>query len=167
MYLVRKSIACLLISVINVTNAYALKSDRVEIVNIVADSTLYNYKTGINVFEGHVQVDQGTTHITADRLITKSNAAHKIQEAVAYGFNDLAHYWTVPRVNEPEINAHAKIIRFYPVESNVTLEQTVTVQQGENSFQGELIHYNRANQTITVPATKGGRAVLVYNPNKS
>lgn len=144
----------------------ALPTDKHEKVFIVADSTTYNYKTGMNIFEGHVKIDQGTTHITADKLITKSNPQHKIQEATAYGLEGLAHYWTLQKVNEPEVHARAKIIKFYPIESNVTLEQNVLVTQGENSFRGQLIHYNSNDQTIIVPATKNGRAVLVYNPDK-
>lgn len=147
-------------------SATALDSDSLEKVYIVADSTIYNYKTGINTFEGHVKVDQGTTHLTADRLITKNNSQHKIQEVIAYGLHELAHYWTVPKTNDPEVHAHANIIKFYPMNSNTILEQNVTVTQGENSFQGQLIIYNRNDQTITVPASQNGRAVLVYNPEK-
>jgi lipopolysaccharide export system protein LptA len=148
------------------TGAFALPSDNQAKIYIVADSAIYNYKTGVNVFEGHVKVDQATTHITADRLITKNNAQHKIQEAVAYGFQAQAHYWTLPKLTEPEIHAYAQIIRFFPIESNVTLEQNVQVTQGENSFHGQLIHYNNSNQTIIVPASKNGRSMLVYNPDK-
>ena len=146
--------------------AFALDTDRNQKVNIVADSGVYNYKTGVNIYEGHVKVDQGTTHITADRLITKKNPQHKIQEAIAYGLEGKAHYWTLPNQQEPEIHAWAKIIKFYPIESNATLEQAVFVKQGENSFQGELINYNSKEQTISVPASKNARAVLVYNPDK-
>ncbi len=147
--------------------ARALESDSKEKLHIFAESGTYNYKTGVNVYEGNIKIDQGTTHLTADRLITKSNAQHKIQEAIAYGLQTLAHYWTLPKIGDPEVHAHAKIIKFYPLESNVTLEQDVHVTQGENSFQGELIHYNSNEQTITVPASKNGRAVIVYNPEKS
>jgi lipopolysaccharide export system protein LptA len=144
---------------------FALHEDKKEKVYIVADSTIYNYKTGIRIFEGNVKVDQGTTHLTADRLVTKNNSDHNIQEAIAYGLGQLAHYWTLPKIGEPEIHAHAKVIKFYPIESNVVLEQSVVVTQGENNFQGELILYNGGDQTITVPASKNGRAVLVYNPD--
>jgi|SRR5579885_953591 lipopolysaccharide export system protein LptA len=146
--------------------SFALDSDSKAKVNIVADSGIYNFKTGIDVYEGHVRIDQGTTHITADKLITRKNSHHVIQEATAYGLHDLAHYWTLPNQGQPEIHARAKIIRFYPIESNVTLENNVHVTQGENSFQGELIHYNSNDQTITVPAATNGQAVLVYNPDK-
>ncbi len=148
------------------TRALALQGDNHQKLAIIADAAIYNYKTGINMYEGHVQVDQGTTHITADRLITKNNAQHQIQEAAAYGLQSLAHYWTLPKVGEAEMHAYANIIKFYPIESNITLEQKVHVTQGENSFQGELIHYNSNDQTIAVPASQHGRAVIVYNPDK-
>jgi lipopolysaccharide export system protein LptA len=143
-----------------------LPKDKSAPVHIIADSSIYNYKTGVNHFDGHVKVDQGTTHLTADRLITLNNDQHKMQMATAYGIGELAHYWTLPKVGDPEVHAHAKIIKFYPIESNVTLEQDVVVTQGENSFQGQLIHYNSNEQTITVPALDKSRAVLVYNPDK-
>ncbi len=147
-------------------SCFALDSDSKAKVNIEAQSVIYNYKTGVDVYEGNVKVQQGTTHITAERLVTKSNNHHIIQEATAYGLQTLAHYWTLPKIGEPEIHARAKMIKFYPIESNATLEQDVHVTQGENRFQGDLIHYNSNDQTITVPASKNGRAVIVYNPKK-
>lgn len=148
-------------------SAHALETDKNAPLHITADSGSYNFKSGIDIYEGNVIVDQGTTHITADKLITKKNAAHKIEEATAYGTVKLAHFWTLPKVGDPEIHAYAKTIKFYPIVSNVALEQDVHVKQGENSFQGEVIHYNSSEQTITLPASLNGRAVLVYNPDKA
>ncbi len=144
---------------------FSLSTDNQEVVHVVADSSIYNYKTGVNLFEGNVKVDQGTTHITADKLITKNNTQHKIKEAIAYGTKQLAHYWTLPKDNEPELHAKAKIIKFYPIDTHVVLEQNVILTQGENSFHGEIIFYNKSSQTIIVPAAKNSRATLVYDPN--
>lgn len=154
------SVLTLLIS----PHGLALPSDSRQALHIKADSSVYNYKTGFNIFEGNVIIDQGSTHITADRLITKSDIKHKISEAIAYGDQQLAHYWTLSKESEPEIHAYARVIKFYPIQSNVTLEKQVKVTQGENSFNGELIHYNSNDQTITVPASNKGRSVIVYNP---
>ena len=148
------------------SSTHALPQDSKEKVFIVADSGIYNFKTGLNTFEGHVIVNQGATHITADRLTSQSNNSHRIRETIAYGLQQPAHYWTLPKAGDPEIHANAKIIKFYPIESNVTLEQTVVITQGENSFQGELIHYNMNDQVITVPESQNGRAVVVYDPDK-
>jgi len=145
---------------------YSLQKDNKEKIFITADSSIYNYKVGTNLFEGHVNAKQGTTHITGDKIITKSNNKHEIQEVIAYGDKELAHYWTIPKLGDKEIHAQAKIIKFFPLTSNVTLEQNVIITQGENNFHGELILYNMQEETITVPASAKGRAVLVYNPEK-
>lgn len=153
----------LLIILISI-NSYALEEDNKAKIFIVADQTLYNYKTGTTEFNGHVTVDQGSTHLIADKLITHANAQHKIQEAIAYGTHDPAHYWTTPKLGDKPVHATAMIIKFYPLDSNVTLEQNVIIKQGNNSFEGQLIHYNRSKETIVVPASKHARAVLVYHP---
>lgn len=169
MYLIHKQGFILFLTSICLSmhsHCFALDSDRSARLNIIADSGIYNFKSGVDVYEGHVIVDQGTTHIRADKLVTKKNNHHKIEEATAYGTQALAHYWTLSQSGEPEIHARAKIIKYYPIVANVTLQYEVHVTQGENSFQGELIHYNSNDQTITVPASTNGRAVLVYNPDK-
>lgn len=148
------------------TLLFGLDSDSLEKLNIVADAGSYNFKTGVDIYEGHVKIDQGTTHIIAEKLITKKNRQHKIQEAIAYGYKELAHYWTLPKVGEPEMHAYANIIKFYPLQMNISLEHAVHISQGDNSFKGELIHYNSKDQTITLPATSNGHAMLVYNPDK-
>ena len=143
---------------------YALLSDTKEPVQITADSSLYNHRQLTNIFEGHVKVDQGNAHLTADKLVIKNNKLHKIREAVAYGGSDLAHYWSSSKENAPLFHARAQIMRFYPLESVIVLETQVKVNQGGNSFNGPLIIYNTSTQTITVPNSSHGHATIVYDP---
>lgn len=145
-------------------SSQALSNDDKEKIHIVAEHTQYNYKTGVAIFEGNVKLDQGTSHVTADKVITKNNAQHQIEEATAYGVEQLAHYWTLHKIGDPEVHAHAKIIKLYPGQSNVMLQNQASIAQGNNHFKGQLIFYNRNNQTITVPASKDSRAVLIYDP---
>jgi len=157
----------LILAFAGMTCAHALTSDHKEKMHITADYTIYNYNTGITTFSGHIKVDQGTTHLTADKLVTKkSNETSHIEEAIAYGLQHLAHYWTIAKPGETEMHAHAKIIKLYPEQSDVVLEHDAVVTQGKNSFQGQLIFYNKNTQTIKVPASPHGRAVLVYHPEK-
>lgn len=147
-------------------SAQALKEDRKATLYIAANSFTGNVKTGTKIYEGDVKIDQGTTHIRADRLVTKNNKENEIEEAIAYGYQVPAHFWTTPKIGDPELHAKAKIIKFYPIDFNITMEQDVHVTQGENSFQGELVHYNNNDETILVPKTKNARAIFVYNPDK-
>lgn len=145
---------------------YALPEDREKPVHITADSSIFDYKTGTNTYEGNVKVDQGSTHLTADRVVTKTNSHHKMQEAVAYGLKQLADYSTLPKPGDALFHAKARVIKFLPIDSTVILETDVTVTQGENSFQGPMIIYNMKNQTVSAPASESGRATIVIEPNK-
>lgn len=146
--------------------ATALPEDSTENMHIVADSTLFNYKSGLNVYQGNVKVEQGVTRLNADRVTTQSNAHHKMEEAIAYGEKNLADYWTIPRKDDPIFHAQAKTIKFYPIKAIVVLEGDVVVTQGGNSFHGPLIIYNIKDQTISSPATNKGRATIMIQPTK-
>ena len=148
------------------TTLYALATDSEQVLHIVADSSALNYKIGVNVYEGHVKAQQGSTNLTADRVTTKNNAKHKIEEAIAYGITQLAEYTTIPKEGDELFRAKAKVIKFYPPKATIILEGDVVVTQGENSFNGPLIIYNTNDQTIVSPPSKGGRATIVIEPNK-
>lgn len=161
----RQLILALLVLLLHSGIVHALPEDSKEKVYVKADKSTYNLKTHFNVFEGHVKVDQGSTHILADKLTTKSNDQFKIIEAIAYGTAQPAHYWTIPKQGDQELHTYAEIIKFYPIQSNVVFEKNVTLKQGENSFQGQLILYNMRDLTVTVPESNNSRSVLVYNPD--
>ena len=146
--------------------AFALPADSEKTMSIVALSSLFNYKTGTNTYEGDVKIDQGSTHLTADRVVTQNNDHHKIDTATAYGIQKLAEYITLPKDGDLPFHAKAKVIKFFPATSIVILEGDVVVTQGENSFQGPLIIYNMKDQVVTAPASKLGRATIVIEPTQ-
>ena len=148
------------------TPIFALPKDSEEPLHIEADSTLFNYKTGIDTYEGNVKVDQGTTHLVADRLITEKNEQHKIISAIAYGLETLAEFTTTPAENDLVLHAKAKVIKYYPLTSIVHLEENVFVTQGKNNFHGPLVIYNMKDQLVAAPASKNGRAIIVIEQNK-
>ncbi len=144
----------------------ALESDDQQVMHITSDGSTFNYKTGTNIYEGHVKIDQGTTHLTADRVVTTNNNQHKIEEAIAYGFTQLAEYTTLPKPGDPVLHAKAKVIKFYPAKSLVYLEGDVVVTQGKNSFEGPQIVYNMKDQIVTAPPSKTGRATIMIDPGQ-
>ncbi len=144
----------------------ALPGDDQKIMHIVSDASTFNYKTGTNIYEGNVKIDQGTTHLTADRVVTTKNSKHKFDEAIAYGFTQLAEYTTLPKDGDAILHAKAKVIKFYPATSMVFLEGDVIVTQGKNSFQGAAITYNMKDQIVMAPPSKTGRATIIIDPNQ-
>lgn len=153
-----------LFSYLFISIALALPSDNEQIIQITADSSTIDYKTGKNIYEGHVKISQGTTNLIADKLITYNNDKHKIKEAIAYGIQKPAEYSTLPKLNDPVLRATASIIRFYPLKSLAILEGNVIVKQGKNNFQGPLLVYNIKDQIVTAPPSKQGRATIIVDP---
>jgi len=145
---------------------FALPGDDQQTMHINSDASTFNYKTGTNIYEGHVKIDQGTTHLIADRVVTTSNNKHKISEAIAYGLTQLAEYTTLPKPGDPIFHAKAKVIKFYPAKSLVFLAGDVIVTQGKNSFQGPVITYNMKDQIVTAPPSKTGRATIIIEPSQ-
>jgi lipopolysaccharide export system protein LptA len=144
--------------------AEALPSDITQSLHISADTSQVNYKTGSNNYQGNVKIDQGSSHLSADRLTTKNNKQHKMDEAIAYGIYQLAHYWTTPKQGDKLFNAFAQVITLYPQKGLVVLEGDVIVTQGKNSFHGPTLIYNLYDQTVTAPATKKGLSTIVIEP---
>ncbi len=147
-------------------SCYALPQDSTKPMEISANSTSFNYKSGTDIYENNVVINQGSTHFIADKLITQKNDHHKLEIAIAYGINGLAEYITQPKQGDTILHAKAKIIRFYPLKSLVVLENNVLVTQGENSFHGEMIIYNIKDQLVTAPATKNGRTTIIIEPKQ-
>ncbi len=148
------------------TSSAALPDDSNKAMQIHASSTLFDFKKGFNTYEGDVNVIQGTTHLTADRLTTQNNDKRKMEEAIAYGLKNPARYWTLPKDGDLEFHAQAKTITFYPLKSLVKLEGDVIVTQGDSSFHGPVILYNIKDQTVSSPASNKGRATIIIEPNQ-
>ncbi len=107
-------------------------------IHITADSSTVNYKTGVTTYEGHVNIEQGTSRLQADKVVTQI-AQHKLQEAIAYGIYKAAVYNTIPRTGDLPLQAKAKIIKLYPLLSTVMLEGDVLVTQGESTLKALLL----------------------------
>lgn len=148
-------------------SCFALSSDTDKPLKIVAAASLFNYKTGIDTYEGNVNVEQGSTHLSADKLMTERNAQNKLVSVIAYGIENLAELITLPAEGSKELHAKAKIIKFYPATSILELENDVTVTQGENHFQGSHIIYNMKDQMVSAPATKNGRTTIIIEPKRT
>lgn len=157
------NIFCLLFFIFFIKVAFALPNDREQLMHIDADSYELNYKTGIDIYEGNVKVDQGTTHLIADRVVTEKNKDRKMISTIAYGNEQLAEFTTIPKEGEEIFHAKAKVIKFYPETSLVQLEENVIVTQGENSFHGPIIIYNMKDQIVSTPASPNGRATIIIN----
>ncbi len=143
--------------------AQALSSDQNLPARFVSDHVVFNHKTGITIFTGNVKMDQGTTHLTGDKVTSYSNDNGNVTKVVAVG--KLAHYNTLPDGQEKAVDAWAETIEYYPQEKTAILIGNGKVTQGANSFTGPHIVYNMEKQTVvSTPTTSNTQSVIVLQP---
>lgn len=152
----------LFISVFFATSLFALTTT-IKTLHIKANSSLFNYKTGVTIYDGNVIIHQGTTCLTAERVVTYANNHHRIAKAVAYGLTHLAEYTSIMPPEKKWLHAKAKMIAFYPLQSTVVLEKNVIITKGNNRFEGEKIIYNLKTQIISAPENKKRQSKIIIN----
>ncbi len=147
-------------------SALALSTDNQQPAHFSSDQFQYNQKTNKTIFTGHVQMSQGSTHLTADQLTVYRDKEGKVSEAVAVSQSDqLAHYTTLPDNSDDILDAVGKTIEYYPQAKQAIIRGQGLVTQGPTHFSGSLITYDMAKQqVISLPTAPGEQTVLVLQP---
>lgn len=140
----------------------ALPSDDTALIYIHSDSFHMEYKEGLATYQGHVVVDQGTRHLTADTLIIHRDSAGKVDKMTAYG--KPAYFKTLPKPDNQWVSGHGDIIYNYPIQHNVELIQNAYLTQSGNSFSGDKIIYNTLTEIVDSPDSKTGQSLMVLQP---
>jgi len=123
----------------------ALKADREQNIRIQADAAVVDDKQGLSTYTGNVTVDQGTLHITADKvqIHRDRNEVVKVVASTADKSDRLAHYQQLPDENEALVEADAKEITWFVKEERLHLEGNARFRQtADTSFAGETIQYD-------------------------
>lgn len=146
---------------------FALESDNQKPLELKANTADINQSEHKGVYTNGIEFDQGTTHIRADKAITKTDANNKLIEAIIYGdTKNQAHYWSQMEKDKPDLHAFANIIKYYPESKIIKLIGNARVSQGENLFTAPKITYNIAKRHIISCHTKDDtqKTVIIFNP---
>lgn len=112
----------------------------------VADHVTYLSKARTITYTGHVKVDQGTTHITGDKLILTLAANNKI-----VAMRDTGHpaTYTTQLKNRPGlVHAKADQITYQQLTQMVYLDGNAYVDQNHNTIRAAHIRYDKKNGVI-------------------
>jgi lipopolysaccharide export system protein LptA len=155
--------AFFLLSLISLA-AYALSSDNDLPMSITSDKLDFNNKTGITIFTGNVKMDQGTTHLRADKVTVYKQPDGEIDKIVALGKQ--AHYSTLPETGKDVMDAFGNSIEYYPKKKQAIILGDGAIKQGKNIFTAQHIIYDLAKDTLTSIPTKGSPAKLILHPEE-
>jgi lipopolysaccharide export system protein LptA len=118
--------------------AIALPDDSQQPIHITADQALRNEKEGITIYNGHVELEQGSLHITADK-ITIYSIEEEADKIIAKGKPALLRQQ--PELEKGLIQARANVIEYYKKEARVHLKQDARIEQDGSLVTGETIDY--------------------------
>jgi len=143
----------------------ALPEDRAQPIVINADQALRDEKQGLTIYSGNVQLDQGTLHISADR-ITIFRIVEDGDKIVAEG--QPARLQQLPNLGEELMHANAGVIEYYKAEERVHLKQDAQIEQGGSIVTGQTIEYFISEQLVKAKSNAtqvDSRVQVVIPPN--
>ncbi len=142
----------------------ALEGDSEQPIRIVAEEALRDERTGLTVYRGNVQMDQGTIRIEAEQ-ITIYRIESEGDKIVAEG--SPAHMQQQPEPDSAPMHAWAGIIEYYRTEDRLQLRGDAVLEQDGSKVQGDRIDYYIKTQQIkaTADESDGTRRVEVVIPS--
>ena len=110
---------------------HALPNDRTALIHLTADTISLEQHQHHGTYKGNVMLDQGSTHLRADTVITENNDKNQLTKAIALGNKTAqAHVWALTSEDKPELHAYANQLIYdsAPHIEYDTLTEHVTTQ---------------------------------------
>ncbi|MDO6823253.1 lipopolysaccharide transport periplasmic protein LptA [Marinobacter sp. 1_MG-2023] len=144
--------------------AFDLDSD--SPITVSADSARLDDGKGIATYTGAVELVQGKTRLTAERVVLYRSAE---------GLNRIEANGTPARYQQPvtsgegETDAKALNITWSASDKQLTFEREAVIEQNGNVFSGDIIHYDTEQRVVTAEGSEDtgagpGRVEMIIQP---
>ncbi len=135
-------------------------------ITVGADSARLDDGQGIATYTGSVELVQGKTRLTADKVVLY-RSADGLSRIEATG--SPAHYQQPVTSGEGETDAKARNITWSATDKQLTFERDAVIEQNGNVFRGDIIHYDTEQRVVTAEGGKDtgdgtGRVEMVIQP---
>ncbi len=135
--------------------AHALSTDAQQPVQIEADFAELDDEEHTTVYVGNVVVDQGSMHMTGDRLRVNFTENKDMKDAYLEGRP--ATFKQTPD-HDDDVHGQAMQIEYHADRSLLNLIEKARVTQGERLFEGHRINYDTKKSIITARSARAGEA---------
>ena len=138
---------------------WGLSSDRSQPMNIEADRATLNEKTGNSVYEGNVQVQQGTLVLEGSKM-TVQLSNNEIDTIILTG--NPATYRQRPDGKDTDQHAEAGRIEYQAIDDRIILLENARIwQSGSEEFRSERIVFNLKSNTVNAGSNNPGDRVRI------
>jgi lipopolysaccharide export system protein LptA len=135
--------------------ALAERADRDKPINLEADRITVNEATNTQVFEGNVQLVQGTLVIRTAKLVVTQDA-DGFQKGIAYGgAGGLAHFRQKREGKDEYITGEAERIEYDGRTDKAQLFNRAHVTSGQDDVRGPYISYDGMTENYVVANMPG------------
>ncbi len=158
--------AAALLACLSSAPVLALEDDTEQPIRIATDEALRDEKTGRTVYQGNVELVQGTIKINADR-ITHYQDQSGVERIIAEG--SPARMQQQPEPDSPLMHAHGDIIEYFRSEERVQLRENAQVEQDGSVVRGDKIDYFIPQQLVKAAADESrpdSRVNVTIPPHK-
>lgn len=145
--------------------ALALPNDRQQAISIESDRVQRNDKTGLTVYEGAVEMTQGSINIKADK-VTLHTVNKKLSKIICIG--KPARYQQQPELDGGLVIARANTIEYHLDLEVIKLIKDASLDQEGSTLTGDIINYDLKAELIEARGDDTGkrRIQMVIPPNQ-
>ncbi len=148
--------------------AWSLPDDRNQPIRIKSDKAESDDSKGISIYQGNVDLVQGSIHLSADKVTIYSKDGGIIR-ITALG--KPAHFQQTQKADDPPMHAYGNSIDYYLDEERIELRENARLEQEQNIFTGERINYDIKERVVnaeggTDTQKQESRVEMVIQPGK-
>jgi lipopolysaccharide export system protein LptA len=140
---------------------WPLPEDASQPIHIRADRAEMDQNAGTVVYQGSVEVNQGTMRVTADTM-TVEVEDEKVIRITATG--SPARYEQQLKADGDQVKADARTIVYHTQDELVDLRGDAFLEQGGNEIAGELIHYDIVAGKVNAEAGEEAPVRVIVQP---
>lgn len=144
--------------------SFAIGADRDQPIHIQSDSAQRNENTGITIYQGDVDVKQGSTRILADK-VTIYSTDNQVSRIIAQG--NPAHYQEKPAPDRKTVAGQASTIEYLVTQEKLNLIENASLDQEGTTITGTRIQYDLKASEVKASsdgASGDGRIHMVIQP---
>ena len=145
-----------------IPSAHSLQNDVEQPATLYADEFEIDFASGIRIYRGNVEFNQGTLRLNCDELTTYLGENEEIDQAICLG--NPGRYKQLPEGHTEEVVGTAIKITMDQVEQIITLSTQAKIVQGGMTMTGKTIIYNMVTEKTNV---KGGGSPSGQGAEKS
>ena len=138
--------------------------DSEQPVTIKSDLATFDNDKGLATYMGHVTVDQGSRHLSSEKLTIQRDEQNRIKVIIATGNPARFHSQSDP--TKPVGSGKAKLIKYYPQQDTVDLFENAQITQNGDTISGPVLKYNFLTGNLKSKSTKRERATFTFQPKR-